>query len=146
MRAPDLDQLVLDAAEEVLETMFFATVMGNAAAAPAGEGSLAARVLFRGRRSGAVTVAVCPEAARGLTAAFLALDEDEVSGEHAREVIGELANMICGSILGRLHPDLIFELLHPEPVAFPASPAGTAAHKAFDIGAGTLSVAVELQS
>ncbi len=145
MTAGDFDQVLLKSAEEVLETMFFATVMGDAASDPPGERSLAARVNFRGRPSGAVTVAACPEAARGLAAAFLALDEDEVSGEHAGEVVCELANMICGSVLSRLHPDSIFELLHPERTAAEAAPAGAAAHRAFDIGTGALSVSLEME-
>ena len=116
MTTTDLDKALSDSAEEVLETMFFATVIGEASPAelihPA---SAAARLVFHGKPSGIFTVAACPVAARSLAAAFLALDEDEVSQERAAEVVCELANMICGSVLSRLEPDELFELEHPEP-------------------------------
>lgn len=143
MTASHLENALAEAAEEVLETMFFATVMGEAADSP-GEAGVAARVVFRGNPSGAVTVAACPEAARTLASAFLAIEEAEVSAEHAREVVCEMANMLCGSILSRLHPDTIFELLHPEAGRWDEETLGGAASRRFDIGARCVAVSLEI--
>lgn len=149
MTTTDLDKALSESAEEVLETMFFATVIGEASATePIPPDSAAARLAFRGKPSGVFTVAACPSAARSLAAAFLALDEDEVAQERAREVVCELANMICGSVLSRLEPDELFELEHPEPVAVTgACPCVSAlsARRALDLGDGTLNICIEIE-
>ncbi len=105
MPANDLDKVLSDAAGEVLETMFFAAVMGEAPG-PGAEPRLAARVAFRGQPSGAVVVSACPVAARSL-AAVLSL-------AHARSVtVAKLSHWhtlfspvlrtaVRGSLVGRL--------------------------------------------
>lgn len=147
MTAIDPRDALAESLEQVLETMFFATVLGDVQPLSGGDG-LAARLVFRGDPSGAFTVMVSPEAARSLTAAFLALDEDDVTPERAAEVVCELANMLCGSALGRLEPEKRFVLGHPE--AVPAPPvAGVperGSRRDVDIGGGTVAVLIEIEA
>jgi CheY-specific phosphatase CheX len=117
--------------------MFFAEVLG---AAPVPAGGLAARVAFRGSPSGAFTIAIDSSAARSLAAGFLAAEETELSPTRTGEVVCELANMICGSVLSRLEPDAAFELLHPELTA--PGPSG-AVSRSLDLGAGALAVSID---
>ncbi|HWQ56218.1 MAG TPA: chemotaxis protein CheX [Bryobacteraceae bacterium] len=150
MTTTDLYNALSDSAEEVLETMFFATVVGEASPAEAiHPASVAARLVFHGQPSGVFTVAACPGAARSLAAAFLALEENEVPQERAGEVVCELANMICGSVLSRLEPEELFELKHPEPVviagAWPCISA-LSARRALDLGDGTLNICIEIET
>jgi hypothetical protein len=148
MTHADLEKALRESAEEVLETMFFAAVLGDAAEpAPEDRGG-AARVAFSGAPPGVCTVAACPAAARSLAAAFLGIDESEVSAGGADEVMRELANMICGSTLSRLAPDAPFELRSlegaPDPDApAPRSHAAPGARCTLDIGAGALALSVE---
>ena len=105
MNNAEVENALAAAAAEVLETMFFAEVLGPA---PAPAAAMAARVVFRGSPSGAFTIAIDPSAARSLAAGFLAAEENELSPARTGEVVCELANMICGSVLSRLEPDAAF--------------------------------------
>jgi CheY-specific phosphatase CheX len=135
----EIETALAAASAEVLETMFFAEVLG---AAPPPAAGIAARVVFRGSPPGAFSMAIDSAAARALAAGFLALDESELSEPRVGEVVCELANMICGSVLSRLEPDAAFELLHPELIA----PVAAAAPARFlDLGAGALAVSIEFQ-
>ena len=52
--------------------------------------------------------------ARSLAANFLGVEEAEVSSDEIGEVAGELANMLCGSIVSRVEGEHKFVLSHPE--------------------------------
>ena len=54
------------------------------------------------------------ETGRKIAASFLGLEEGLPSESQTGEVLCELANMICGSVLSRLEGDLHFELSPPE--------------------------------
>src|SRR5579863_2241940 len=102
-------------AVDVLETMFFSPVMGEAAlGAPRLEKPLMASLKFSGGRSGSFTVRVSAEAAGIIAANFLGEDADTLESGQVRDVICELANMICGSALSRLDREAHFDLHHPE--------------------------------
>ena len=60
-----------------------------------------------------------------------------ISERQACEVLCEMANMICGSVLSRLEPDAAFELLQPAIV-----PAGSAAGVSRSVGCGDGAVAL----
>ncbi len=104
------------AASEVLETMFFTSPMGEAdPEAPPPAATVGARLVFTGGPAGEFGVIVAEAAARTIAANFIGVeDEKELTAGRIEDVILELANMICGVILGRLAPDAILEIHHPE--------------------------------
>ena len=55
--------------------------------------------------------------ARGLAANFLGEDEADLADADVGEVVGELANMLCGSVVSRMEGNSHFVLTHPEPWA-----------------------------
>jgi CheY-specific phosphatase CheX len=137
------DTTFLETATRILESMFFTTVSGDAVRPDPDQEMIGASVTFEGRVAGFLAIATDTETAKTLAADFLALEsKDSVDPEQARQMIGELANMICGATLSGLDDEALFDLAHPvcgaEAVALALSGAGT--HWFMDIGAGTLAV------
>ena len=147
---PNEIQTALDAAvEEVLETMFFTTVLASAEGVvpPDGDGGpppVIAELRFEGNPPGGFRVGVPMKLARVAGAVFLGREEEELSDAQAGEVVCELANMICGSVLSRLESDTAFQLTHPELVP-PESASFQGASRWFDLGDGILTAALELR-
>jgi CheY-specific phosphatase CheX len=85
--------------------------------------------------------------ARVVGAGFLGSEEMEVSDSQAEEVVCELANMICGSVLSRLESQETFRITHPElvPPERGAGFDGAGISRWFDLGDGILTVLLELQ-
>jgi CheY-specific phosphatase CheX len=108
----DFQQIFLEAASEVLETMFFAGVEERPAT-DEGVPQVAAELGFHGSPSGRFGVQVSFETGREIAANFLGLDE--ATDAQVAEVVCELSNMLCGSVLSRIEAGARFELLHPEP-------------------------------
>lgn len=105
----------LAAVPDVLETMFFESL----AEAPE-VGSLppavlldTSRVDFEGSVCGYLVLAAPSSLSASLAGAFLALDDQGAPAYNIEFVLGELANMLCGSALGRLQPDGTFRLSTP---------------------------------
>ena len=149
---PNEIQMALAAAvEEVLETMCFATVLASSegAAPPEGSGmpAITAQLHFEGNPSGGFHVSVPMKLAHVVSASFLGREEAEVSDSQAEDVVGELANMICGSVLSRLESKATFQITHPESALTErgVSTEGTGVNRWFDLGDGTLTVSLELQ-
>ncbi len=102
MRAePDLHGALWAALEEALDKMFF--VAGFESATPGVEPApeMAAVVSFEGASRGVFALRVSPPLARSIAADFLGEDELSLPEERVREVVCELANMICGAALSR---------------------------------------------
>ena len=173
---PNEIQIGLAAAvEEVLETMCFTSVFASAegtlppdgdgsapapegGAGPAGEPAIpaeadataptcTAELRFRGVPSGQCRVRVARSLARVMAAGFLGCEEIEVSDSQTEEVVCELANMICGSVLSRLESEATFRITHPElvPPERGAWFEGAGINRWFDLGDGILTVSLELQ-
>lgn len=134
--------LLAASAEEVLETMFFTPVTGQPEPGEPPLEWISAGLEFRGEPGGRFRVGVSRPAARALAASFLGLEESEVSGGQVGEVICELANMICGSVVSRLESGAPIALLHPELVEGP--PPGAA--RLLAIEDGWLAVWLELET
>jgi len=125
MQPDDTAAMLEEAACEVLETMFFTAPLEEAAADAADTPRICATVFFRGPRSGRFTACLAEPAARELAETFLGAG-DPPGITAVSEVVGEFANMVCGSVLGRLNPEALFGLLpasagrcpgpHPAPV------------------------------
>jgi len=129
------------AAGDVLETMFFSSVMGETpvSTTPAADG-IAARLAFSGARAGVFALRLTGGAAQVIAANFLAEETDEPTRQQVQEVVCELANMMCGSVLSRLDRGAHFDL--GQPVMVDAAEVGTpeAVSRAFDIGDGEVSM------
>jgi len=113
-----------DSVKDVLEKMFFVETLGESyTAAAASADQITAQLTFEGQPPGSLTMRVTSAAARQIAADFLGVDEQEVSELRVAEVVCELANMICGSVLSRMESATAFHLSTPEIVAAPESPA-----------------------
>ncbi|HVX67697.1 MAG TPA: chemotaxis protein CheX, partial [Bryobacteraceae bacterium] len=74
-------------------------------------------------------------------------DESGIQEEQVGEVLCELANMICGSVLSRLAGDLAFDLSHPELVAGDGDRTGwlQSAARTFELENGWLTAAIRFE-
>ena len=147
MPVSELDQILFDAAVDVLETMFFSAVMGDAPPPECKSSWISARLSFHGSPSGSFGVGIPQDCGRKIAAMFLGLEEESVTELQIGEVVCELTNMLCGSVLSRLENDTRFDLSHPELV--PASsncPEGASrVCRVLELEEGTLSVWLEME-
>ena len=106
-------QAVLKASvEEVLERMFFIQSLEELDDL-GDEPQIAAQVTFEGTPSGWLALSMATAAARSVAADFLGSGEGQLSEAQTGEVICELANMICGSVLSRVESTSTFHLRKP---------------------------------
>jgi CheY-specific phosphatase CheX len=112
MQPTDYEQVFLESASEVMETMFFTGVVPDEGNQDDSAALLSAELTFHGKVSGKFGVRLPLHSARLIGANFLG--SDEVSDEQAAQVVCELANMLCGSVLSRVEGEARFELRHPE--------------------------------
>lgn len=150
MTKQNSDQLISDAVDAVLETMFFSAVLGPAQPETGGE-VLAARVAFRGRLCGTLGVCLSRTGARLLAAGFLGEDEESLTDIQPGQVVCELANMLCGSLVSKLESEESFYLASPELVpsgseTVAGSDALPPAHQSFEIEGGILTVTLHLEA
>lgn len=110
LRGPRLSRFLGEAVGEVLETMFFVENQGPAAGSGPPEELFEARVSFEGGPSGTLRLRVTRRAAQTLAADFFGEDSLEPPGSRVREVVSELANMICGSLLSRVDGEATLRL------------------------------------
>src|SRR5437764_15417957 len=92
--------------------MFFVRGLGATEASPT-DTVLTAHLTFRGEPSGSLTLRISAPAARGIASDFLGVDEEDLSDREVGDVICELANMICGSLLSRVGGEATFRLASP---------------------------------
>ena len=112
MTEPLIKAALAESAQEVLEKMFF---VDSAESAP-GEAPIAgvtAEMIFDGDPPGSFRLVLDQTAARSAAADFLGEDPAELSEEQMNEVVCELANMICGSVLSRIESRATFRLSKP---------------------------------
>ncbi len=99
----ELAASVAAAAGSVLETMFFAEAETCQPLSPEQQqGMMGVLVRFDGGVRGDFLIGFDGHLAAVLAAAFLGLDESEVSAEEIGQVMCESANMICGAALSRM--------------------------------------------
>lgn len=123
---------------QVLETMFFTSVAGEG-----GEGAVddlvRAKVTFTGQPSGWLSLGVSREAASEMAENFLGLDGPAQEAQ-ATEVVLELANMVCGTMLSRAESDTHFELSEP---ALIDGPPNGARRRIFELEHGVVEVCLD---
>jgi len=146
MPGNDPEQILLESASEVLETMFFTTLVGDAAEVPS-EAILSARLAFRGRPSGRFGLSVGTGTARKIAGNFLGIEEESLSEGQIGEVVCELANMLCGSVVSRLAKGSHFELLQPELQTQEAAPPAESSRisRVVELEEGTVGMWLELE-
>lgn len=146
MSAQSISSALLAAAPEVMETMFFSEALVSEAPAENEAPVVRAIVAFSGEPHGNLSAEVDEPAARRLAADFVgAMEPDELSPKQVEEVVGELANMLCGAMLTALHTDRIFELATPVVShATPTKHRTAVADSYFDLGDGGLRIAVDV--
>jgi CheY-specific phosphatase CheX len=135
MQVCDLNRLFAESASDVLETMFFTCVLGDTEFKP--DDPISARLDFKGDPSGSFGLSLSHVTAREIAAGFLALEDSELSQGQVSEVICELTNMLCGTLLSRLESESCFELQHPYLAAVPEEQGYS--HN-FELESGSLSV------
>ena len=151
MEPNEIQTALASAVEEVLETMCFASVLTSAAGVSPPEGggtpTITVQLRFEGSPSGGFRVSVPMKLARVIGAGFLGREESEISDSQAEEVVCELANMICGSVLSRLESKATFQITHPEPTPMEQGVGfeGAGTSRWFDLGEECLTVSLELQ-
>ena len=102
--------------QEVLERMFFIQcLLEPLEFVP--EPEVAAQLTFEGDPSGELTLRISAGAARSVSADFLGAGETDLSEQEIGEVVCELANMICGSVLSRVESSSTFRLATPRILA-----------------------------
>jgi CheY-specific phosphatase CheX len=120
MKASEFAGLIPECCSEVLDAMYFATMLGSERVedmptdSPGAPAALAFSLKFAGDVSGHFGLYLEQVTARSLAANFLGVEEAEVSSDEIGEVAGELANMLCGSIVSRVEGEHKFVLSHPE--------------------------------
>jgi hypothetical protein len=128
----------VDALQDVLGTMFFSDAVPVSCQHDSAGEWISARVRFSGVPAGELRLLLSPGLAPVLAAGFLGIDQEEVTPEAARQVSRELANMICGAILSRLHPDSL-ALSAPESTAVDFRHR-SGIHQCFALPEGTLAI------
>ena len=121
-----LERVMRESLEDVLEKMFFLSIPDeppDGAAFP-DEGKIAVWLSFEGQPSGSLGVELDRFAARSMAADFLGAEAGQLSDTQVGEVMCELTNMICGSILSRVESAVTFRLGAPEIVAAGQTPPG----------------------
>ncbi len=148
MHEADIVTVLAEAVEEVLEKMFFARALADPSPVQNQSGSgLGARVAFEGMRAGTLTLRIDAAAARSIAADFLGEDDDMVSGRQIKDVICELTNIVCGSVLSRLDTTADFRLEDPVLVTpGAASEERCKPAEAISLDKGSLSVVLKLET
>lgn len=137
-----LPQVACEVTREVLETMFFTTAEPVSCRHPEPRADwIAAMIRFEGAPCGQLRVMLSRALAVAVACGFLGIDPDEVTRDEENQVARELANMICGAMLSRLHPDSRVALEAPEtiPAVFDAT-GGT--HQCMETPEGMLAISM----
>src|SRR5262249_42163463 len=77
------------------------------------EYAMAVGVEFEGEPPGSLTLRISCGAARSIAADFLGDYEESISNQQVCEVVCELANIVCGSVLSRIESNATFRLGSP---------------------------------
>ena len=123
LSASRVEQVLRESVEAVLEQMFFIQCLEPPSAAVWGP-ELAAHLAFEGDLSGHLSLRFTAAVARSVAADFLGTEAFELSERQIEDVLCELANMICGSVLSRLESSATFRLSAPSIVTCDSLLAG----------------------
>jgi CheY-specific phosphatase CheX len=142
------DNLLTSAVDQVLETMFFTASPGPATPFGANEPNLLGATLsFHGTPSGNMAISISNDGALQLAAAFLGVEESSLHGSQVGEVICELANMLCGSVLSNFESERSFDLSTPKFIlgGIEDKRSGRSKAQGFALETGALNVYLEFE-
>jgi CheY-specific phosphatase CheX len=154
MKASDFTGLVPECCSEVLDAMYFITVLGTAspeaspetAELPGAQKRVAYSMNFAGDISGRFGLSLEQGTARSLAANFLGEEAENISSTEIDEVAGELTNMFCGSVMSRVEGKNKFVLSHPEAIGSqPYSEAEDVLISRLDTDGGAITVWVAVE-
>jgi len=148
------------ATNDVLERMFFIECLSELPEFVP-EPVVVARLTFDGDPAGELELKISASAARSVSADFLGTDQADISEQEIYDVVCELANMICGSVLSRVESTATFRLSTPrimdstrdianlsEVVASASAPfpeVGDSVVQAVELGSGRLVVSIHTE-
>jgi len=138
----EISRILDEAIAEVLATMFFADLEPAPCTHSPLEHSwmssaVSARVRFEGTHFGEAVLTISRPAAEEIASAFLGLDKEETSETDCAQVVLELANILCGSVLSRLWPESKLTLSAPVSDAMERGLEGPG-HRCFQMPEGNL--------
>ena len=97
------EDVLLNSAKEVFETMIFMSVEQCPECVAVEGDSLLGSITFTGDIEGCMAIICDLNCAKTVACNMLAMDsEDEISNEEIRDAMGEIANMVMGSIKANL--------------------------------------------
>jgi CheY-specific phosphatase CheX len=121
-----LHLLLLQSMQTALETMFFAAPdsMSMDPLRPSGD-LIAASLTFVGKPNGRFWLVVSNRLARTLAANFIGCEDDaQLPQASVTDVIGELANIMCGAVLSGMESHVNFDLGAPRSIWIGAAEPG----------------------
>jgi len=102
-----LKEVLLGGAREVFETMvFMALEESGPEDADLSNVTLLGSITFKGDMEGCLGVCCDEACARTIAANMLGMDGDEVSEEDVSDAIGEIANMVMGTVKSRIQDEV----------------------------------------
>ncbi len=114
MQVNDFEPWLEGAVAEVLESMCFLSTMGEVAEAGCDSNWVLSQLNFKGVCSGSFGIGAPQATAQLIATNFLGDDEATLTEDQTAEVIGEVANMVCGALLARIESESAFALTSPE--------------------------------
>lgn len=146
-----LSKVIDESTARVLETMFFTSIVEEDAIRPEPREDVGATLTFSGEPSGFLSLVLSMETSEALAEAFAGLDREEITDLQREEILNELANIICGSILSKVESDSAFALGPPRPVgpadARVANRSDTHfIQRSFNLGNGVLTVILGMET
>jgi CheY-specific phosphatase CheX len=136
------------AANAVFQTMFMSPVLADQEFPPSGViDPLLVGLAFHGEVRGTFALAVASETAERLSLHFMGMTPGEpIERQSVIEVVGELANMLCGHVLGQLNYHDTFRLTSPcELVLSEFAPKGRTYQRTVHLDEGALSMQVAVE-
>lgn len=102
------DDILLESAQEVFETMIFMDMeRSEDPDATLESDNIMGIITFSGAIEGSLGVCCGPTCAKVVTANMLGLEpEDEISQDDVTDAVGEIANMVLGCIKSRIHDSI----------------------------------------
>jgi CheY-specific phosphatase CheX len=150
MQAIDLKPLMEGAVAEVLEAMFFIAPEGDAADETARFEAdwICSQLEFTGHPSGSFGISVPPQTAAMIAENFLGDEDSNLTSAQTVEVIGELTNMVCGTLLANLDSSQAFVLSPPRHDGdwFPAVSGDERIFTALSLDEGSIHVWLKIQA
>ena len=136
------NEIIIESAKEVFETMIFMDLTETTEPDQNIEGeSLLSSITFKGDLEGCLTICCSTPCAQTIAANMLGIDTDEeISEEDTCDAIGEIANMVMGSIKSRL-----LEVIGNLEVSIPSVVSGRELKNNLGDGTGNISVKVNIE-